>query len=131
MKKKGIINAELSKCLASLGHKDSFMIADAGMPIPENVQIIDLAIIYGVPTFKEVMDAVVDEVYVESYVLANEIDENNVKLLSYIDNKLSGIPCEKVSHTELKKMTNSCKFVIRTGENTPYPNIILVSGCAF
>ena len=35
MKKRGILNAELMKCIASLGHKDLFMIGDAGMPIPE------------------------------------------------------------------------------------------------
>ena len=29
MKKRGILNAELMKCIASLGHKDLFMIGDA------------------------------------------------------------------------------------------------------
>ena len=38
---------------------------------------------------------------------------------------------EFVSHSELKKMTEDCKAVIRTGETTPYSNIILQSGCIF
>ena len=37
MKKKGILNAELMRCIAALGHKDLFMIGDAGMPIPEGI----------------------------------------------------------------------------------------------
>ncbi len=32
MKKSGIINAQLAGLLAGLGHKDTYMIADAGMP---------------------------------------------------------------------------------------------------
>ena len=36
-----------------------------------------------------------------------------------------------VPHTELKEQTKECKAVIRTGETTPYANIILQSGCIF
>ena len=36
-----------------------------------------------------------------------------------------------VSHVELKEQTKTCKAVIRTGETTPYANIILQSGCIF
>jgi D-ribose pyranase len=36
-----------------------------------------------------------------------------------------------VFHSDLKKMTKTCKAVIRTGETTPYANIILQSGCIF
>ena len=35
MKKSGILNAQLIRCIAELGHKDLFMIGDAGMPIPK------------------------------------------------------------------------------------------------
>ncbi|MBR6599629.1 MAG: D-ribose pyranase, partial [Oscillospiraceae bacterium] len=35
------------------------------------------------------------------------------------------------SHTQLKTLTKSCKAVIRTGETTPYANIILQAGCIF
>lgn len=37
------------------------MIGDGGMPIPKGVEIVDLALCGGVPTFKQVMDAVLDE----------------------------------------------------------------------
>ena len=81
MKKRGIINAQLSGLIAGLGHKDTFMIADGGMPIPKGVTIVDLALCGGVPTFQQVMDAVLEEVEVEFYTLAEEITENNPKLL--------------------------------------------------
>ena len=90
MKKRGIINAQLAGLRAGLGHKDLFMVADGGMPVPKGVEIVDLALCGGVPTFRQVMDAVLDEVQVEGYTLAEEIVENNPELLSYIKEKLDG-----------------------------------------
>ncbi len=77
------------------------------------------------------MDAVLDEAVVEFYTLADEIVEKNPELLSYMEGKLEGVPCKMVSHVELKRMTRDVKFVIRTGEFTPYPNVILRAGVAF
>lgn len=131
MKKHGILNAQLAGLVAGLGHKDLFMIADAGMPIPKGVPIVDLALTGGVPTFRQVMDAVLEEVCVEGYILAEEIDKSNPTLLEYIVNKLPDLPCEKIPHEELKKRSSELKFAIRTGEFSPYPNIFLRAGVVF
>ena len=131
MKKRGIINAQLSGLIAGLGHKDTFMIADGGMPIPKGVTIVDLALCGGVPTFQQVMDAVLEGVEVEFYTLAEEITENNPNRLCYIREKLQGVDSEMVSHVQLKEMSKDLKFAIRTGEFTPYPNMILRAGVAF
>ena len=131
MKKRGIINAQLAGLLAGLGHKDLFMVADGGMPVPKGVEIVDLALCGGVPTFRQVMDAVLDEVQVEGYTLAEEIVENNPELLSYIEEKLDGAESEMISNEQLKEESVGLKFVIRTGEFTPYPNIVLRAGVAF
>ncbi len=77
------------------------------------------------------MDAVLQETVVEHYVLADEIHEKNPRLLSYIEEKLQDVDGEFVPHLELKEQEKSCKFVIRTAEFTPYPNIILRAGVAF
>lgn len=131
MKKRGILNAQLSFYIASLGHKDTFMIGDAGMPIPKGVPVVDLAVTGGVPTFRQVMDAVLEETCVEGYTIADEIVEKNPELLSYIRGKLDGCEEKMIPHTELKKRSADVKFAIRTGEFTPYPNIILRAGVAF
>lgn len=131
MKKRGIINAQLAGLIAGLGHKDTFMIADGGMPIPRGVEIVDLALCGGVPTFKQVMDAVLDETVVEHYTIAEEIVEKNPELLAYIKEKLPDATSDMVQHVALKVMTKNIKFAIRTGEFTPYPNIILTAGVAF
>lgn len=132
MKRQGIINKQLAGCIAGLGHKDLFMICDGGMPIPKGVEIVDLALVGGVPTFKQVMDAVLDEAGVEEYFLAEEIKANNPELLAYIQNKLPDVPCTFVPHEPtFKEMTKNLKFVIRTGEFSTYPNIILKAFCSF
>lgn len=75
MKKCGILNAQLAASIAALGHKDTFLIGDAGMPIPKGVPIVDLALCGGVPSFTQVLDAVLEETVVEHYTLAEEIKE--------------------------------------------------------
>lgn len=90
MKKFGIINARLAGYIAGLGHMDQFMIGDGGMPIPAGVPIVDLALCGGVPTFKQVMDAVLKETEVEFYTVAEEIKEYNPELLAYIEESLPG-----------------------------------------
>ena len=131
MKKNGILNAQLIGYIAALGHKDTFMVGDAGMPIPKGVPVVDLVLCGGVPTFKQTMDAILNETEIEGYTIANEITEKNPGLLSYIREKLSGAEEEMIPHTELKEMSANVKFAVRTGEFTPYPNIILRAGVAF
>ena len=110
MKKRGILNAQLAGCIAALGHMDLFLIGDAGMPIPPGVPVVDLVVTAGVPTFEQVMDAILEEAVVEGYTIAEET---------------------MITHTELKKMSENVRFAVRTGEFTPYPNVILRAGVAF
>ncbi len=131
MKKRGILNAELARAIAALGHKDVFLIGDAGMPIPSGVPVIDLALCGGVPSFEQVMNAILDETVVEYYYLAEEIVEKNQHLLSFFRESMPGIESEMMPHIEFKKCTRDVKFAIRTGEFTPYANIILRAGVAF
>lgn len=131
MKKAGMIHGELMKRIALLGHKDLFMIGDAGMPIPPGVELIDLALCKGVPTFTQVLDAVLEECVVEYYYVAEEIVAANPDIYQYIQEKLPGVTHERMPHDDLKAFSGKCKFAVRTGEYSPYPNVILRAGVAF
>ncbi len=131
MKKQGILNMQLAGLIAGLGHMDLFLIGDAGLPIPQGVPIVDLALCGGVPTFEQVFDAIMGEAVVEYYYLAEEIKGKNERLLKYIKETLPDTNSTMIPHTEFKEMTKNVKFAIRTGEFTPYPNIILRAGVAF
>ena len=72
---------------------------------------------------------------IEKIILAEEINEKNPKVLTEITEYFADADVmpeiEFVPHVELKALTKDCKAVIRTGETTPYANIILQSGCIF
>ncbi|RAN65541.1 D-ribose pyranase [Dolosigranulum pigrum] len=129
MKKHGILNSSISKVLADLGHTDQIIIADCGLPIPDHVKKIDLALKLGSPSFSEVFEVILENMYVEQAVIANEITEHNEKLENIINNSINNI--NYVSHEELKKQSNVAKAIIRTGEATPYANVILQAGVNF
>lgn len=132
MKKNGILNSEIAKILADLGHTDTLVIADMGLPVPKGVPKIDISLIPGVPSFIDVLSILLDEMVVEKAILALEIKENNTQQLTLIEDTLSDlIDIEFVEHSDLKKESASAKVIIRTGENTPYSNIILHAGVNF
>ncbi|GMB09370.1 ribose transport protein RbsD [Thermolongibacillus altinsuensis] len=131
MKKRGILNKELNTVLASLGHTDTIVIADCGLPIPDDVIRIDLSLVKGFPPFLPVLDAIVEELEIEAITLAEEIKTNNAKMYEEIQKRFEQTTKQFVSHDQFKEMTKSAKAVIRTGEATPYVNIILHSGVNF
>ena len=133
MKKQGILNSDISRVLSYMGHTDCIAVGDCGLPIPDEVERIDLALEFGVPSFMDVLRVITKDMKVEKIVLAEEIREQNPKILGEIKELFAGQELETVfvSHTELKKQTRECKAVIRTGETTPYAHIILQSGCIF
>jgi D-ribose pyranase len=110
---------------------DTLVIADAGLPIPPETQRIDLALAQGVPTFLETLDVVLTEMQVEQALIAEEMITASPDLHSAIKKRLGDIPIEIVTHLIFKEQTRSARAVIRTGEFTPYANIILVAGVVF
>ena len=133
MKRHGILNSDISRVLSYMGHTDCICIGDCGLPIPDETERIDLAVKFGVPTFMDVLKEVGDDMKIEKIVLAEEIKEHNPQVLAEITEYFKGqdVEVEYVSHVGLKQMTRECKAVIRTGETTPYANIILQSGSIF
>ncbi len=133
MKKQGILNSDISRVLSYMGHTDCIAVGDCGLPIPDEVERIDLALKFGVPGFTETLKVLVSDMKVEKIVLAEEIKTQNPVVLNEINELFSGqeIEVEFVAHVELKERTKDCKAVIRTGETTPYANVILQSGCIF
>lgn len=132
LKKNGVLNSEIAKILADLGHTDIIIIGDAGLPVPSETKKIDLALVLGMPTFIEVLDILIDEMIIEKYYLAEEIKEQNPKQLIEVKKRFSEtVPSEFISHDELKLWGKKAKAIIRTGEVTPYSNIILQSGVIF
>ncbi|UUZ97506.1 D-ribose pyranase [Paenibacillus sp. P25] len=131
MKKTGIMNSRISKIVSELGHTDTIVICDSGSPIPPHVERIDIALKKGVPSFLETLATVLEEMQVESAVIAEEMNSANARLRQQLTPVMEGIPIRAVTHEEFKRITHQAKAVIRTGECTPYANIILEAGVIF
>lgn len=135
MKRNGILNSSISTVLSSMGHTDSICIGDCGLPIPDETKRIDLALRFNIPSFLETLDVVTDDMAVESYILAEEIKDQNPEMMENIRTMMNKKFPDAVewftSHENLKEQTKTCKAVIRTGEITAFSNIILVSACIF
>lgn len=139
MKKGVLLNSPISSVISRLGHTDKITIADAGLPIPSSVERIDLALTQGIPDFMSVLQTVTHEMQIEAVMLAEEIKTINPSLFNEIIAYLNLLEQEQkkpiqimyVSHEVFKKQLTENKAVIRTGECTPYANIVLCSGVTF
>jgi D-ribose pyranase len=131
MKKTTLLQPELSYAIATLGHMDTLVIADAGLPIPAETVRIDLALTKGVPGAIQTLKVVLDEMKVEKVLLAEEAKDRNPRFLADVQELLPGIPFEFVTHADFKTRTAQARAVVRTGEFSPYANVILVSGVVF
>lgn len=131
MKKDGILNAEINRIIGYLGHTDTLCICDCGLPIPENVEMVDLSLRIGTPSFKEVIAEISKHIEIEKITLAKEIVETNKEVLDLIKTLFPNIEIEFIVHEKFKSVSSNCKAIIRTGEATPYANVILHSGVIF
>lgn len=131
MKKGVLLNSDITKIIGQMGHTDKIVIADAGLPIPESTERIDIALKKGIPGFIETLDTILNELKVEAIVLAEEIKENNPEIHTEILKRFEGVDVKYMSHEQFKRMTEDAKAIVRTGECTPYANVILESGVTF
>jgi D-ribose pyranase len=128
MKKIGIINAPIASVIAHLEHSDMLTVADAGLPTPSTTQRIDLALMPGSPGFLETLEVVLWEMYVEKAYVSEDILTISPQIYTGIQKLLGNVPIETLPHTEFKNLSASTKAIIRTGEFTPFANVILVAG---
>lgn len=131
MKKTGLLNQPLSAVIAGLGHTDMLVIGDAGLPIPAGPQRIDLAVSAGVPPFLEVVRAVLGEMAVQGAIVATEMTSVSPAMHAALRDILGDIPVEVVPHEVFKARTREARAIVRTGEFTPYANVILIAGVVF
>jgi len=129
VKRAGILNPDLAAGLARLGHTDAVVVGDCGLPRPPGVVVVDLALVAGVPTFEQVVRALAEEIVVETAVVASEASVANPGVVDLVT-ELFGAPTT-VRHEEFKAASAGARLFVRTGEATPYANVILRCGVPF
>ena len=130
MKRSGLLHAELLGHLARLGHTDLVVVADRGLPLPPGVPVVDLALVPGVVDLRTVLDAVLAEVVVQAHTIAAEAAGGPFP--TWLDARADALgERHETSHEQLKAMLPGVRLAIRTGEETPYANVVLECGVPF
>jgi D-ribose pyranase len=131
MKKKGILNPQISKVIASMGHRDLLTICDAGFPVPLEPERIDLTVVEGIPRFMDVLSAMAEELQVEKIYIAKETTEVSPKRYKEMKALFPDAEVELITHTKFMELSHKTRATIRTAEFTSYSNIILKSGVVY
>ncbi len=133
MKRTPLLNAPLSAAIARLGHTDLLLVADAGLPIPDEPERIDLALVAGVPTMMQTLRAIFTELPVEAAYVAEEQAEFaprfSAELRAFLD--AEGVEVRTMTHVAFKVETRRARAAVRTAELTPYANILLQCGVTY
>lgn len=129
MKRKGILNREINRILASMGHGQYLLICDAGFPIPEKADYVDLALKKGIPDLPTVLSTINEEFISEKVMFASEVVENNNPLYGHIKEIFAEVDLEAISHERiLNEIAVEARAIIRTGDYNPWGNIVLQAG---
>ena len=127
------INPQLSRIISETGHTDLLVVTDAGLPIPAGSERVDLAYRPGDPAFFDVLDTVLAELVIEGAIVSAEVEERSPQVLQGLRDRLDplGVTIELIPHVEFKLRTHDARAFVRSGEFTPYANVILQAGVAY
>ena len=125
MKRRGVINQPLSQALAGLGHGDCFLLCDAGFPIPKDVERIDLALSFNVPSMQQCLKAILDEIVVQKVIYAAEMPELNADGAAFVRQTFQNQEVVQVPQSELVELAQKAKFIVCSGELGCYSNILM------
>lgn len=129
MRADGLWHPRLVELIAELGHTDTLVVADAGLPVPPGVETIDLLWSRRQPPLLPVLDAILAELVVERVTIADEAKD--AAWLDALEGALAQTPVMRTSHELLKASCRDARAVVRTGEDTPYANVVLHAGVPF
>ena len=128
MKKGGILHPALSRILAETGHTDLLTICDRGFPVPAGPERLDLALVDDLPTVVDVLQAVANEFVIDCIIVTEEMAAASPDRYALLQSTFADIRFQVVTHERFKAICPESRAVIRTGDTTPYANLIIVSG---
>jgi D-ribose pyranase len=128
MLKTGILNPQLNSLLARVRHTNTLVIADRGFPFWPMIETVDISLVDDVPTVLAVLLALRPNFQIGRAWMAREfLKGNSAKTCAAFSGALQGIELLHEPHRKLKKRVPQSIGLIRTGDTTPYANIILES----
>ena len=123
-----VLNPELAALLRRIGHTQLLLVCDRGFPVPPALPcgVLDLSVTSDVPTIPEVLGAILPELPHDRIIVAREMRENSAKRFTW--HKTQPSPVEVLPHAEFKHLAREALACVRTGDATPYANVLVVGG---
>jgi D-ribose pyranase len=124
----GIVNPHVLSLVSRIRHTNTLVIADVAFPFWPAIETVDLSLIRGVPTIRQVVDALLPCWKCGAVFMAEEFRaHNDRRTQSAFARACRGVPITFEPHIEFKKRVPTAIGLIRTGDPTMYANMILVS----
>lgn len=131
MRASGVIHPQLIDLIATAGHGDLIVLADAGLRIPSGRPRINLGVTCGVPTMAQVLGAVKHDLVIEAAVVAREFAEWSPDVHGAVTALLDVQPTT-LPHDELMaEMAQHAFAYVKTGDCAAYSSVVLRCGVSY
>jgi D-ribose pyranase len=124
----GILNPHLLDLLARVRHTNTLVIADWAFPFWPEIETVDISLTHGIPTVLDVLDLLTPVFKIGRIWQADEfVPTNTPEAVARFTKSFGEIPLTREAHLDFKKRVPHAIGLIRTGDPTPYGNLILES----
>lgn len=128
MLKTGILNPQINSLLSRVRHTNTLVIADRGFPFWPEIETVDISLVDDVPTVLDVLKAIRGNFNIGAAWMAEEfLRHNAARKRDAFSAALKGVPVNHEPHPQFKLRVPRAVGLIRTGDSTPYANLILES----
>jgi D-ribose pyranase len=124
----GILNPAINSLLSRVRHTNTLVIADRGFPYWPEIETVDISLVDDVPRVLDVLAAIRANFNIGRAFMAEEFHGTATPQAALAYGRgFEGIPVLYETHEEFKRRVPSAIGLIRTGDTTPYANLILES----
>ena len=124
----GILNPHVLDLIARIRHTNTLVISDWAFPFWPEIETVDISLTHGIPTVLDVLDLLSPVFKIGRIWQADEfVTSNSAEMVERFAKSFGKIPVTREAHVEFKKRVPHAIGLIRTGDATPYGNIILES----
>jgi D-ribose pyranase len=128
MLKTGILNPHINYLLSRVRHTNTLVIADRGFPCWPGIETIDISLVDDLPRVADVLCAIRCNFEIGTLIMAEEFRTSNPrKVIARHTELAKGTKLIFEPHVKLKQRVHQAIGIIRTGDSTPYSNVIVES----
>lgn len=121
-----LLHPEVAALVRRVQHTQMLLLADRGYPVPPLAHVIDLALTSDVPTIPQVLEAIGDDLPADRWIAAVELQSASPERWACYGEACPRV--EAVPHLQFKRLAREAVGCIRTGDSTPYSNLLIVGG---